>query len=79
MMPIKLKTNKTNRFYIKYQKTSGTFDYSGLVNLIVKMGPCFRQLRFNNPIGSGENRTRKLNGNEMLELGQDVARATPKT
>jgi hypothetical protein len=49
------------------------------VDLIKKKGPFVKELRFNNPVCTnplciGENRTRQLNGDEMLELWKDVTR-----
>jgi hypothetical protein len=64
---------KTSQFRIKYRKQSSQpVNYTQLVALIKEKGPFVEDLRLNNPVG--ENRTRQLEGDEMLTLWQDVAR-----
>jgi hypothetical protein len=76
---------KKCKFSIHYRKESSkTVDYPKLVSLIIEKGTSFKELRFNNPVCTnplciGENRTRQLNGDEMLALWRDVARITPKS
>ena len=76
---------KKSQFSVKYPgKSSQSVNYLKLVSLIKGKGPFFRRLRFNNPLCTnplciGENRTRQLNGDEMLTLWKDVVRTTSKS
>jgi len=70
---------ESKQFVVKYTKgcEESVSDFSTLVSLFKKKGPfAFSVIRFNNPVSTGEGRTRQLDCREMLHLWQEVARTT---
>lgn len=68
---------ESKQFIVKYTKggSESVGDFSTLVSLVKDKGPsAISVIRFNNPVSTGENRTRQLDCGEMLHLWQEVAR-----